>query len=92
MERLEALAEKSGLDRNEVLRRAILKAQIPSWEAFEGLVKIQKVHADQNRLGGILKLALTGDVDKAAVRHTLAAIERTNARLRPLIDRIAESV
>jgi predicted transcriptional regulator len=92
LEQLAALARKSGLDRNEVLRRAILDAKIPSWEAFEGLTQIQKVQADQNRLGGLLKLALGNGVEKAALRHTLAAIERTNAKLRPLIGRLAERV
>jgi hypothetical protein len=89
---LEALSQSSGLDRNEVLRRAVLGTRIPSWQAFEALSEIQKVHADQNRLGGLLKLALSNGVDRAAVRHTLAAIERTNAKLRPLIGRLAERV
>jgi predicted transcriptional regulator len=92
IEQLEALARKSGLDRNEVLRRAILDARIPSWEAFEGLTKIQKLQADQNRLGGLLKLALGSSVEKAALRRTLGEIERTNSRLRPLIGRLAEHV
>ena len=92
IEQLEALSRSSGLDRNEVLRRAILDASIPSWEAFEGLTQIRKVQADQNRLGGLLKLALSNGVDRAALRHTLAAIERTNAKLRPLIGRLAERV
>jgi hypothetical protein len=92
IEQLEALCRSSGLDRNEVLRRAILDASIPSWEAFEGLTQIRKVQADQNRLGGLLKLALSNGVDRAALRHTLAAIERTSAKLRPLIGQLAERV
>ena len=59
---------------------------------FEGLQKIQRVQADQNRLGGLLKLAITGAVDKAAARRTLMELEQTSAQLRFLIGRLAERV
>jgi hypothetical protein len=79
VEHLHGLSRQSGLDRNEVVRRLILGAQIASSEAFEGLQKIQRVQAEQNRLGGLLKLALTGTVDKGSTRRALALVERTSA-------------
>ena len=92
VEHLHGLSRHSGLDRNEVIRRLILGGKISSSDAFEGLQKIQSVQAEQNRLGGLLKLALTGAVDKGATRRTLAEVERTSAQLRSLIGRLAERV
>jgi hypothetical protein len=92
VERLERLSRRSGLDRNEVLRRLIAGAAVPTSETFEGLQTIQRVHADQNRLGGLLKLAITGSVDRGAARRALAEVEQTSAELRSLIVRLAERV
>ena len=92
VEHLHGLSRHSGLDRNEVVRRLILGGKISSSDAFEGLQKIQSVQAEQNRLGGLLKLALTGAVDKGATRRALAEVERTSAQLRSLIGRLAERV
>ena len=92
MEHLYGLSRDSALDRNEVVRRLILGGEISSLHAFEGLRKIQRVQAEQNRLGGLLKLALTDGVDKGATRHALAEVERTSAQLRSLIGRLAERV
>ena len=92
VEHLHGLSRDSGLDRNEVVRRLIVGARISSANTFEGLQKIQRVQAEQNRLGGLLKLALTGTVDKAATRRALAEVERTSAQLRSLIGRLAERV
>ena len=92
VEQLHGLSRRSGLDRNEVVRRLIVGAQISSSETFEGLQKIQRVQAEQNRLGGLLKLALTGTVDKGAARRALVEVERTSAQLRSLIGLLAERV
>ena len=92
VERLDGLARLSGLDRNEVVRRLILCAPLPTSETFEGMQKIQRVQSEQNRLGGLLKLALTGAVDRGAARRALAEVERTSAELRSLIGRLAERV
>ena len=92
VEHLHGLSRQSGLDRNEIVRRLILSGEISSSDAFEGLQKIQRVQAEQNRLGGLLKLALTDAVDKGATRRALAEVERTSAQLRSLIGRLAERV
>jgi len=92
VEHLDGLSRLSGLDRNEVLRRLILGAPIPTSQTFEGLQSIQQVHAEQNRLGGLLKLALAGAVDKGAARRTLVELEQTSVQLRSLIGQLAERV
>ena len=92
VEHLYGLSRDSALDRNEVVRRLILGGEISSSHAFEGLRKIQRVQAEQNRLGGLLKLALTGSIDKGAARRALVEVERTSAELRSLIARLAERV
>ena len=92
VEHLYGLSRQSALDRNEVVRRLILGGEISSSHAFEGLQKIQRVQAEQNRLGGLLKLALTGSIDKGAARRALVEVERTSAELRSLIARLAERV
>ena len=70
----------------------ILQATISSSDIFDGLQKIQRVQADQNRLGGLLKLALSRGMNRSGARRTLLEIERTSAELRLLIGRIAERV
>jgi len=92
IDQLQRLSSLSGLDRNEILRRLILGSPVPTSQTFEGLQNIQRVQAEQNRLGGLLKLALTGAVDKGAARRTLSELEQTSAHLRSLIGRLAERV
>ena len=86
---LNTLAEASGLSRNDVVRRVLLSHQLPTAESLQDIEKLQKLQADQNRLGGLLKKALTEHRDKAYIRQTLAEIERTSARIRVVIDRLA---
>ena len=87
---LNALADASGLSRNDVVRRVLLSHQLPTAESLQDIEKLQKLQADQNRLGGLLKKTLTEHGDKADIRRTLAEIERTSARIRDAIDRLAQ--
>ncbi len=86
---LNALAEASGLSRNDVVRRILLSHDLPTAESLEEIEKLQRLQGDQNRLGGLLKKTLAERRDKADVRRTLAEIERTSARIRAVIDRLA---
>jgi tRNA pseudouridine-54 N-methylase len=86
---LNALAEASGLSRNDVVRRVLLSHDLPTAESLEDLEKLQRLQGDQNRLGGLLKKALTESRDKADIRRTLAEIEKTSARIRVVIDCLA---
>ena len=85
---LNNLANASGLKRNEVMRRLLLSEQIPSAAERRDIQQILRVQKEQNRLGGLLKTALTEREEKASLRRTLAEIERNAAELRRLIGHI----
>jgi hypothetical protein len=86
---LNALAEASGLSRNDVVRRILLSHNLPTAESLEEIEKLQRLQGEQNRLGGLLKKALSESRDKADIRRTLAEIEKTSGRIRVVIDRLA---
>ncbi|MGB5809497.1 MAG: ribbon-helix-helix protein, CopG family [Polyangiales bacterium] len=92
LEHLRRLSDQSGLDRNEVIRRLIVRTEISSSDAFEGLCEIQRVQAEQNRLGGLLKLALRTPGNTGATRQALAEVTRATRELRALIGKLAERV
>lgn len=79
---LNQLTEASGFNRNEVVRRAILGAEIPSMRTLQEVQGLLRIQRAQNRLGGLLKMALTEREEKAALRRTLAEVERNAAELR----------
>ena len=82
---LNEIAIASGLKRNEVMRRLLLSQDIPSAAERRDIQQILRVQKEQNRLGGLLKKALTEREEKASLRQTLAQIERNAAELRRLI-------
>ena len=86
---LNELAKASGLSRNDVVRRILLSHDLPAAESLEEIEKLQRLQGEQNRLGGLLKKALTERRDKADIRRTLAEIERTSEHIRVVIDRLA---
>ena len=55
---------------------------------MQDLVKIQRA---QNRLGGLLKKALTEREEKASLRQTLAEIERNAVELRRAVAHLVRS-
>ena len=79
---LDALTEASGFTRGEVLRRLLLSTDIPSARARQEVQELVTIQRAQNRLGGLLKKALTERDEKASLRHTLAEIERNAVELR----------
>ena len=88
VDHLNEIANASGLKRNEVVRRALLGEEIPSAAERRDIQQILRVQKEQNRLGGLLKQALTEREEKASLRRTLAEIERNAAELRRLIGHI----
>jgi len=82
---LNQISNASGLKRNEVVRRLLLSQQIPSAAERRDIQQILRVQREQNRLGGLLKKALTEREEKASLRQTLAEIERNAAELRRVI-------
>ena len=67
------------------MRRLLLSEEIPSAAERRDIQQILRVQKEQNRLGGLLKKALTEREEKASLRRTLAEIERNAAELRRLI-------
>ena len=89
--RLHEIANASGLKRNEVMRRAILGAEIPSARTRQEVQDLLRIQREQNRLGGLLKKALTEREEKAALRRTLAEVERNAAELRRVLAHLVRS-
>ena len=83
--RLDALMDATGFTRGELLRRALLDADIPSARTRQEVQDLLRIQREQNRLGGLLKKALTEHEEKAALRRTLVEVERNAAELRRVI-------
>ncbi len=56
--RLDALARQTSYSRAEVLRRCLVGAPLKSTVDAQALSEVARVHANLNRLGGLLKLAI----------------------------------
>ena len=56
--RLDALAKQTSCSRGEVLRRCLAGAQLKSTIDAQALTEVSRVHANLNRIGGLLKLAI----------------------------------
>jgi hypothetical protein len=89
--RLRAIEDASGFTRGEILRRLLLTAEIPSSRARQEVQDLLKIQREQNRLGGLLKKALTEREEKAALRRTLIEVERNAAELRRCIAHLVRS-
>jgi hypothetical protein len=85
------LEEASGLSRGEILRRLLLTADIPSARARQEVQDILRIQREQNRLGGLLKKALTERAEKTELRRTLIEVERNGAELRRVIAHLVRS-
>ena len=88
---LESLARASGLTRNEVMRRLLLAVEIPSARARQDVQDILRIQREQNRLGGLLKKALTERAEKMELRRTLIEVERNGAELRRVLAHLVRS-
>jgi len=90
--RLDTLARQTSCSRAEVLRRCLRGARLKSTVDAQALSQVARVHADLNRIGGLLKLAIREGVgDRAdhyrlnfelrdAVREVSRAVERLAGR------------
>ena len=56
--RLAALARQTSRSRGEVLRCCLAGARLKSTVDAQALTEVSRVHADLNRIGGLLKLAI----------------------------------
>jgi predicted transcriptional regulator len=89
--RLQQLADASGLTRNEVMRRALSNTEIPSARTRQEVQDILRIQREQNRLGGLLKKALTEREERAELRRTLIEVERNAAELRRVVAHLLRS-
>ena len=87
---LDNLAGASGLTRNEVMRRLLLAGEIPSARTRQEVQDILRIQREQNRLGGLLKKALT-ERARSRLRRTLIEVERNGAELRRVIAHLVRS-
>ena len=55
---LDALARQTSYSRGEVLRRCLTGVQLESTLDAQALTEVCRVHANLNRIGGLLKLAI----------------------------------
>ena len=90
--RLDTLARQTSCSRAEVLRRCLRGARLKSTVDAQALSEVARVHADLNRIGGLLKLAIReGVADRAehyrlnfelreAAREVSRAVERLAGR------------
>jgi hypothetical protein len=69
--RLNALAKQTSCSRGEVLRRCLTGAQLKSTIDAQALSEVARVHANLNRLGGLLKHAMCKGVSDATTHHRL---------------------
>jgi len=69
--RLEALAKQTSCSRGEVLRRCLAGAQLKSTIDAQALTEVSRVHANLNRIGGLLKLAIREGVSDRSTSHRL---------------------
>ena len=88
---LQQLADASGLTRNEVMRRVLINTKIPSARTRQEVQDIIRIQREQNRLGGLLKKALTERAEKTELRRTLVEIERNGAELRRVLAQLVRS-
>ena len=87
--RLDALARQTSCSRAEVLRRCLGGVRLKSTTDAQALTAVSRVHADLNRIGGLLKLAIREGVGdrssyygfnvelRDAVRQVCRTVERS---------------
>ncbi len=89
---IEIKAAATGLPVAVFLRRVGLGAAVPSILDHKAVLALLKVNADQGRLGGLLKLWISGRQTGAAssteIRRLLLDIESAQKTLRGILDRL----
>jgi len=69
--RLDALARQTSCSRGEVLRRCLPGARLDSTVDAQALSEVSRVHANLNRIGGLLKLTIREGVSDPSSYHRL---------------------
>jgi hypothetical protein len=69
--RLDTFAQQTSCSRAEVLRRLLRTARPESTVDAQALTEVSRVHADLNRIGGLLKLAIREGVSDPSSHNRL---------------------
>lgn len=70
--RLDAFARQTSCSLGEVLRRCLVGARLRSTVDAQALSEVSRVHANLNRIGGLLKLAIREGVSDPSSYHRLS--------------------
>lgn len=88
---LNALARQTSCSRAEVLRCCIRGSRLKSTIDAQALTQVARVHADLNRLGGLLKLAVREGVADRSSYHSLSLeLHGTLKQVRRAVNELAE--
>ena len=69
--RLDALAQQTSCSRGAVIRACLRGVRLKSTIDARALTEVSRVHANLNRLGGLLKLAIREGVSERSTSHRL---------------------
>lgn len=69
----------------------LLTTEIPSARTRQEVQDLLRIQREQNRLGGLLKKALTERDEKAELRRTLVEVERNAVELRRVLAQLVRS-
>ena len=84
--RLDGLSRQTSCSRAEVLRRCLRCVRLKSTTDAQALTAVSRVHADLNRIGGLLKLAIREGVGDRSSYYGL------NVELRDAIRQVSRAV
>jgi len=88
--RLDALARQTSCSRAEVLRRCLQGVRLKSTTDAQALTAVSRVHADLNRIGGLLKLAIREGVsDQSSYRRLNLELCDSIIQVRRAVNRLA---
>jgi len=88
--RLDALAQQTSFSRAEVLRRCLAGAPLKSTVDAQARTEVARVHADLNRIGGLLKLAIREGVsDPSSYRRLNLELVDSIIQVRRAVERLA---
>ena len=88
--RLDTLAQQTSYSRAEVLRRCLTGARLKSTVDAQALTEVARVHADLNRIGGLLKLAIREGVsDRSSYSRLNLELIDSIIHVRRAVERLA---
>jgi len=88
--RLDTFAQQTSCSRAEVLRRLLRTARLESTVDAQALTEVLRVHADLNRIGGLLKLAIREGVsDQSSYRRLNLELSDSVIQVRRAVNRLA---